>query len=106
MSMHTRGKKILEQLSRPRFFRVLKFPALIPTCLARRKGREISESGKNRGLESCSNIFLPLRYSLRTLRTQAKNEKNFGLKSADIVRKFAAKLILDVATFASQIKSF
>ena len=56
----TRGKKMLEQLSRPRFFRVLKFPALIPTCLARRKAREISKPGKNRGLESYSKIFSPL----------------------------------------------
>ena len=38
-------------------FRVLKFPALFPTCLARRKKREISKPGKNRGLESLTNIF-------------------------------------------------
>ena len=53
------GKK-LDQLSRTRFFRALKFPALFPTCLAWRKEREISKAGKNSGLESCSNIYFPL----------------------------------------------
>ena len=36
------------------------FPPFFPTCLARRKEREISKPGKNRGLESCSNIVFPL----------------------------------------------
>ena len=56
----SRDKNILEQIPRPRFFRVLKFPAIFSICLARRKEREISKPGKNRGLKSCSNIFFPL----------------------------------------------
>ena len=55
----TRGKIMLEQLSRPRFFPGFEnsrpfFP------LARRKEWEISKPGKNQVLESCSNIFFPL----------------------------------------------
>ena len=42
------------------FFRVLKFPALFFVLNKWEKGREISKAGKNRGLESCSNIFFPL----------------------------------------------
>ena len=53
-------KKILEQLSRPRFLRVSKFPALFSLLNRWKKGREISKPGKDRGLESCSNIFFPL----------------------------------------------
>ena len=57
---------MLEQLSRPRFFPGFEIiPPFFPTCLARRKEREISNPGNNRGLESCSNIFFPL--ATRTL---------------------------------------
>ena len=38
----------------------MKFPALFSTCLARSKEREISKPGKNRGLESGSNIIFSL----------------------------------------------
>ena len=36
------------------------FGALFPHLFSQRKEREISKAGKNRGLESCSNIFFPL----------------------------------------------
>ena len=53
------------------------FPHFFPTCLARRKEWEISKAGKNRGLESCSNIFFPLVLflfgSFLKLRTKNKN---------------------------------
>ena len=55
-----RGKKILEQLSRPRFFPGFEISRAFSTCLARRKAREISKPGKNQVLESYSNIFFPL----------------------------------------------
>ena len=56
----SRGKKILEQLSRPRFFPGFKISRpFFPTCLTRRKEREISKAGKHPGLDMCSNIFFP-----------------------------------------------
>ena len=55
-----RGKKILEQLSRPQFFPGFEISRPFSTCLAWRKEREISKTGKNRGLESYSNIFFLL----------------------------------------------
>ena len=54
------------------FFRLLKFPAFFPTCLARRKERQLSKPGKNRGLENCSNIFFPLgHYALELIMQEA-----------------------------------
>ena len=69
----SRDKNILEQIPRPRFFRVLKFPAIFSICLARRKEREISKPGKNRGLESSSNIFFPLAFPF----TETSHSRNF-----------------------------
>ena len=42
------------------FFRFLKFPALFSVLNRLGKGRKISKPGKNRGLETCSNIIFPL----------------------------------------------
>ena len=54
---HIRGRKILEQLSRTRFLRDLKFPPLLHCDVAGKKRSGFSNSVKNNVLESCSNIF-------------------------------------------------
>ena len=59
-STDTRGKKILEQLSRPRFFPAFEISRSFFRAKQEAKEREISKPGKNRGLERCSNIFFPL----------------------------------------------
>ena len=52
---------MLEQLSRPRFFPAFEISrSFLRAKQVGKKGREISKPGKNRGLESCSNIFFPL----------------------------------------------
>ena len=56
----TRGKKILEQLSRTRFFTELENPALFPCYVAAEKRAGIPNHVKNRVLESFSNFFSPL----------------------------------------------
>ena len=45
-------------------FSGLKFPALFSVLNRWEKVREISKPGKNRGLESCSNIFIPLYWNV------------------------------------------
>ena len=67
------GKKILEQLSRPRYFQVLKFYALFSVLNRWEQGREISKPGKNRSLESSSNIFFPLAFPF----TETSHSRNF-----------------------------
>ena len=54
--IRARVKKILEQLSRTRFFTGFEIRAL----LAGKKRARISDPGKNRVLESFSNIFFTL----------------------------------------------
>ena len=55
----TRGKIILEQLSRPRFFPTFEISrsSLRAKHVGKRAG---NKTRKKRGLESCSNIFFPL----------------------------------------------
>ena len=59
---------MLEQLSRPRFFPAFEISRPFSTCLARRKKWEISKPGKNRGLESFSNILFPLQKNIVHIR--------------------------------------
>ena len=54
---HIRGRKILEQLSRTRFLRDLKFPLFFLCYVAAEKRVGISNPVKNIVFESCSNIF-------------------------------------------------
>ena len=61
MELHIlEGKKYYNNFQELDFFRFLKFPALFSVLDRWKKGRQISKPGKNRGLESCSNIFFPL----------------------------------------------
>ena len=57
---HIRGRKILEQLSRTRFLRDLKFPLFFLCYVAAEKRVGISNPVKNIVFESCSNIFFTL----------------------------------------------
>ena len=54
-----RGKKILEQVSRPRFLQGFEFSRAFHPCeTGQTKVREILKPCKNDGLETCFNIFL------------------------------------------------
>ena len=53
-------KKILEQLSRTRFFTGFEFPTLFSLLRSRGKRAGFSNPVNNRVLESCSNIFFLL----------------------------------------------
>ena len=59
----SRGKNILEHLSRPRFLPGFEISRNFVRAIQVKKKREISKPGKNRGLESCSNIFFPLKHT-------------------------------------------
>ena len=54
---YSRGKKILEQLSRPRFFPGFEISRSSLRAKQVEKGREISNPVENRGLESCSTVI-------------------------------------------------
>ena len=56
----TRGKNILEQLSKPRYFTEFENHGLFSTATQQGKRAEFKNSVKNRGFEICSNIFFPL----------------------------------------------
>ena len=57
--LYSRGKKILEQLSRARFFTGIENLPLIFRATSKKRSR-ISNPLKNRVLESCSNLFFTL----------------------------------------------
>ena len=56
-----RGKKILEQLSRPRFFPAFEISRSFLCAKQVGKRARNFKTRKNRGLASCSNIFFPLK---------------------------------------------
>ena len=60
MVWSSRGKKILEQLSRTRFLTLFEVPVFSLHLRSREKRAGFSNHVKNRVLESCSNIFFPL----------------------------------------------
>ena len=78
----TRGKNILEKLSKPRFFyRVWKSRPFLPCCVAAEKSARLLNPVKNRGFESCSNISFPL---------EQRQYKNDSIQSKIIpILKFA-----------------
>ena len=57
--LRTRGKNILEQLSRPRFFPGFEISRPFPHLFSTEKRAGNFKPGKNRDLESCSNIIFP-----------------------------------------------
>ena len=57
---HIRGRKILEQLSRTLFFTEFENPVLFFHATSQWRSGGNFKSRKNRVLESCSKIFLPL----------------------------------------------
>ena len=60
ISIKSRGKEILEHLSKPRFLRSLKIVPFLPCCVAAEKSPRFSNSVKNRAFESFSNMSFPL----------------------------------------------
>ena len=60
ISIKSRGKEILEHLSKPRFLRSLKIVPFLPCCVAAEKSPRFSNSVKNRAFESFSNMSFTL----------------------------------------------